>query len=137
MRPSTGTPWSEALSKATDIYSLSITIIELLTGSPPFTEPRLADFGEVRVLEISKMLAAVVAGARPRIVFEDVAPLFQSSPNAPTPTPVSARTHLIVSAVTSLVRQLEFMWAQDPAMRPSADQVAERFEELARFEEVL
>lgn len=134
--------WSESISESTDVYSLAMTLLELMTGAAPFAD----------VASAKDVISAVQRGLRPLVPAETVERMFRSShhelqvSNSPDPTFVNAEIISTVStsrkaniplrdAIKSLNGLLAMMWAQLPEQRPAAHQVESRFEELARLEE--
>ena len=113
-----------------------MTIFECITGTKPF--------GEVGESELSEVLAAVTLGDRPTLALDQLESFF-SSISAPLAREGRRQRDLepqeqgsrFSGVANGMLRLVELMWAQDPARRPSINQVVDRFDELARFEEVV
>lgn len=132
--------WAQSISLEADIYALSITISELITGSKPFAEASEQD--------LERVFKVVAQGHRPTITLAQYETFLDSSTPSSPPVPstlASQRQRKDVqggarrrsAALNGLVRLVEMMWAQAPASRPSSNQVVERFEELAWLEEAV
>ncbi|KAF8305618.1 kinase-like protein [Clavulina sp. PMI_390] len=148
--------WSDSLSKSADVFSLGMTLFELMTGAAPFADME----------DVSSVTRAVAVGDRPRVPSTaDLAKFFMinrdidiresSSSSTSSYSYTSSHTHVDLeggympistvedepvdedntsnemrTAMTSLLGLLETMWAQNPAQRPSAPQVEARLQEL-------
>jgi serine/threonine protein kinase len=141
----TSSAWSESISKSTDIYSLAMTLLELVTDAAPFAN----------VASTEDVISAVRRGIRPVVPAESVermlrlarnehctpdspVPAFENTEVISTPSTMSNKASVpLRDAMASFAGLLAMMWAQIPEQRPSAQQVESRFEELVRLEELV